>query len=103
MEEATYLYVFNCCAAQQLIEKIAFLKPPKYLVINMLPPYNQSRAESLLIFFSLLQIRGFLSRFHQLLPASLAFDKCTACSPIVSVRLTQPCLVQSNGVKWLSY
>ncbi|XP_028401486.1 ubiquitin-like modifier-activating enzyme ATG7 [Dendronephthya gigantea] len=29
------------------------------------------------------QIRGFLSRFHQVLPASLAFDKCTACSEIV--------------------
>ncbi|KAL5013167.1 hypothetical protein ScPMuIL_007437 [Solemya velum] len=26
------------------------------------------------------QIRGFLSRFHQVLPASRAFDKCTACS-----------------------
>ena len=31
------------------------------------------------------QIRGFLSRFHQILPAGRAFDKCTACSPIVSV------------------
>uniref|UniRef100_A0A671VY70 Ubiquitin-like modifier-activating enzyme ATG7 n=1 Tax=Sparus aurata TaxID=8175 RepID=A0A671VY70_SPAAU len=30
------------------------------------------------------QIRGFLSRFDNVLPASLAFDKCTACSPIVS-------------------
>ncbi|XP_046853731.1 ubiquitin-like modifier-activating enzyme ATG7 isoform X2 [Xenia sp. Carnegie-2017] len=29
------------------------------------------------------QIRGFLSRFHQVLPASLAFDKCTACSFVV--------------------
>ncbi|KAL3851845.1 hypothetical protein ACJMK2_015547 [Sinanodonta woodiana] len=29
------------------------------------------------------QIRGFLSRFHQLLPASRAFDKCTACSRTV--------------------
>ncbi|CAB4004053.1 ubiquitin-like modifier-activating enzyme ATG7 isoform X1 [Paramuricea clavata] len=29
------------------------------------------------------QIRGFLSRFHQVLPASLAFDMCTACSPVV--------------------
>uniref|UniRef100_A0A665UFK5 Ubiquitin-like modifier-activating enzyme ATG7 n=1 Tax=Echeneis naucrates TaxID=173247 RepID=A0A665UFK5_ECHNA len=28
------------------------------------------------------QIRGFLSRFDNVLPASLAFDKCTACSPI---------------------
>uniref|UniRef100_A0AAQ5YYT5 Ubiquitin-like modifier-activating enzyme ATG7 n=1 Tax=Amphiprion ocellaris TaxID=80972 RepID=A0AAQ5YYT5_AMPOC len=28
-------------------------------------------------------IRGFLSRFDNVLPASLAFDKCTACSPIV--------------------
>lgn len=26
------------------------------------------------------QIRGFLSRFHVMLPASLSFDKCTACS-----------------------
>ncbi|XP_052284162.1 ubiquitin-like modifier-activating enzyme ATG7 isoform X2 [Dreissena polymorpha] len=26
------------------------------------------------------QIRGFLSRFQQILPASRAFDKCTACS-----------------------
>uniref|UniRef100_A0A8C1KW33 Ubiquitin-like modifier-activating enzyme ATG7 n=1 Tax=Cyprinus carpio TaxID=7962 RepID=A0A8C1KW33_CYPCA len=33
------------------------------------------------------QIRGFLSRFDNVLPASLAFDKCTACSPIVSDRL----------------
>lgn len=30
------------------------------------------------------QIRGFLSRFDNVLPASLAFDKCTACSPVVS-------------------
>ncbi|KAJ8259857.1 hypothetical protein GJAV_G00174270 [Gymnothorax javanicus] len=29
------------------------------------------------------QIRGFLSRFDNVLPASLAFDKCTACSSIV--------------------
>ncbi|XP_071179082.1 ubiquitin-like modifier-activating enzyme ATG7 [Mytilus edulis] len=29
------------------------------------------------------QIRCFLSRFHQLLPASMAFDKCTACSKTV--------------------
>ncbi|KAJ4927406.1 hypothetical protein JOQ06_015137 [Pogonophryne albipinna] len=29
------------------------------------------------------QIRGFLSRFDNVLPASMAFDKCTACSPIV--------------------
>uniref|UniRef100_A0A671K9P9 Ubiquitin-like modifier-activating enzyme ATG7 n=1 Tax=Sinocyclocheilus anshuiensis TaxID=1608454 RepID=A0A671K9P9_9TELE len=29
------------------------------------------------------QIRGFLSRFDNVLPASVAFDKCTACSPIV--------------------
>ncbi|KAF0034468.1 hypothetical protein F2P81_012226 [Scophthalmus maximus] len=30
-----------------------------------------------------LSIRGFLSRFDNVLPASLAFDKCTACSPTV--------------------
>uniref|UniRef100_A0A8D2KV62 Ubiquitin-like modifier-activating enzyme ATG7 n=1 Tax=Varanus komodoensis TaxID=61221 RepID=A0A8D2KV62_VARKO len=30
------------------------------------------------------QIRGFLSRFDNVLPVSLAFDKCTACSPKVS-------------------
>ncbi|KAJ7316786.1 hypothetical protein JRQ81_002948 [Phrynocephalus forsythii] len=29
------------------------------------------------------QIRGFLSRFDHVLPVSLAFDKCTACSPKV--------------------
>lgn len=29
------------------------------------------------------QIRGFLSRFQQIMPASRAFDKCTACSRIV--------------------
>ncbi|XP_077058724.1 ubiquitin-like modifier-activating enzyme ATG7 [Siphateles boraxobius] len=29
------------------------------------------------------QIRGFLARFDNVLPASLAFDKCTACSPVV--------------------
>uniref|UniRef100_UPI00358FF9E5 ubiquitin-like modifier-activating enzyme ATG7 isoform X1 n=1 Tax=Myxine glutinosa TaxID=7769 RepID=UPI00358FF9E5 len=29
------------------------------------------------------QIRGFLSRFEHVLPASHAFDKCTACSPVV--------------------
>ncbi|XP_061474065.1 ubiquitin-like modifier-activating enzyme ATG7 isoform X1 [Rhineura floridana] len=29
------------------------------------------------------QIRGFLSRFDNVLPVSLAFDKCTACSPRV--------------------
>uniref|UniRef100_A0A671N1A8 Ubiquitin-like modifier-activating enzyme ATG7 n=1 Tax=Sinocyclocheilus anshuiensis TaxID=1608454 RepID=A0A671N1A8_9TELE len=34
------------------------------------------------------QIRGFLSRFDNVLPASLAFDKCTACSPIVSDKFT---------------
>uniref|UniRef100_A0A669P3Q0 Ubiquitin-like modifier-activating enzyme ATG7 n=1 Tax=Phasianus colchicus TaxID=9054 RepID=A0A669P3Q0_PHACC len=31
------------------------------------------------------QIRGFLSRFDNVLPVSLAFDKCTACSPKVSL------------------
>ena len=29
------------------------------------------------------QIRGFLSRFHNMMPASAAFDRCTACSPKV--------------------
>lgn len=29
------------------------------------------------------QIRGFLSRFHQILPAAQAFGMCTACCPIV--------------------
>ena len=29
------------------------------------------------------QIRGFLSRFHNIMPASAAFDHCTACSPAV--------------------
>lgn len=29
------------------------------------------------------QIRGFLSRFQQIMPASRAFDKCTACSRMV--------------------
>ncbi|XP_035829161.1 ubiquitin-like modifier-activating enzyme ATG7 [Aplysia californica] len=29
------------------------------------------------------QIRGFLARFHQILPASRAFDMCTACSDVV--------------------
>eukprot|EP00062_Callorhinchus_milii_P025153 gi/632985826/ref/XP_007909899.1/ PREDICTED: ubiquitin-like modifier-activating enzyme ATG7 [Callorhinchus milii] len=29
------------------------------------------------------QIRGFVSRFDNVLPASLAFDKCTACSAVV--------------------
>ncbi|XP_060572197.1 ubiquitin-like modifier-activating enzyme ATG7 isoform X2 [Ruditapes philippinarum] len=29
------------------------------------------------------QIRGFLSRFQQIMPASRAFDKCTACSKMV--------------------
>ena len=29
------------------------------------------------------QIRGFLARFHNVLPASQRFDKCTACSGIV--------------------
>ena len=29
------------------------------------------------------QIRGFLARFHNVLPASQRFDKCTACSDIV--------------------
>lgn len=29
------------------------------------------------------QIRGFLSRYHTILPASQAFDKCTACSAVV--------------------
>uniref|UniRef100_A0A8D3CAH3 Ubiquitin-like modifier-activating enzyme ATG7 n=1 Tax=Scophthalmus maximus TaxID=52904 RepID=A0A8D3CAH3_SCOMX len=32
------------------------------------------------------QIRGFLSRFDNVLPASLAFDKCTACSPTWKLR-----------------
>ena len=30
------------------------------------------------------QIRGFLSRFHNVLPASQRFDKCTACSDTVN-------------------
>ena len=29
------------------------------------------------------QIRGFLSRFQNVIPASQRFDKCTACSNIV--------------------
>ena len=29
------------------------------------------------------QIRCFLSRFHTVLPATCAFDKCTGCSPLV--------------------
>lgn len=29
------------------------------------------------------QVRGFMSRFHNVLPACQAFDKCTACSPVV--------------------
>ncbi|GFO42753.1 ubiquitin-like modifier-activating enzyme atg7 [Plakobranchus ocellatus] len=29
------------------------------------------------------QIRGFLSRFHQILPSSQAFSMCTACCPLV--------------------
>jgi len=29
------------------------------------------------------QIRGFLSRHHQVLPCSMCFDKCTACSDVV--------------------
>ena len=29
------------------------------------------------------QIRGFLSRHHTVLPATIAFDKCTACSDVV--------------------
>ncbi|XP_065836994.1 ubiquitin-like modifier-activating enzyme ATG7 [Oscarella lobularis] len=29
------------------------------------------------------QIRGFLSRFYSVMPASLAFDKCTACSELI--------------------
>jgi len=29
------------------------------------------------------QIRGFLSRFHNMMPASAAFDRCTACSQAV--------------------
>ncbi|XP_038067889.1 ubiquitin-like modifier-activating enzyme ATG7 [Patiria miniata] len=32
------------------------------------------------------QIRGFLSRYHSLLPSSMAFNMCTACSPIVLER-----------------
>nr|KAG5700834.1 hypothetical protein BaRGS_024220 [Batillaria attramentaria] len=35
------------------------------------------------------QIRGFLSRFHQILPAGQAFDKCTACSSTVLDRYRQ--------------
>lgn len=35
------------------------------------------------------QIRGFLSRFDNVLPASLAFDKCTACSPTILERYEQ--------------
>lgn len=29
------------------------------------------------------QIRGFLSRFYQILPVCKSFDKCTACSPLI--------------------
>ena len=29
------------------------------------------------------QIRGFLSRHQQITPSSLAFDRCTGCSPVV--------------------
>jgi ubiquitin-like modifier-activating enzyme ATG7 len=32
------------------------------------------------------QIRGFLSRFHSVMPSSLAFDKCAACSDVIVTR-----------------
>ena len=32
---------------------------------------------------SFIQIRGFLSRFHHVLPACRKFDMCTACSETV--------------------
>ena len=35
-----------------------------------------------------IQIRGFLSRFQNVLPASQRFDKCTACSDTVSIHDT---------------
>ncbi|XP_074619592.1 ubiquitin-like modifier-activating enzyme ATG7 [Acropora palmata] len=35
------------------------------------------------------QIRGFLSRYHLVLPASFAFDKCIACSPKVLASYTE--------------
>ena len=37
----------------------------------------------LFIMAILIQIRGFLSRFQNVLPASQRFDKCTACSDTV--------------------
>ena len=33
------------------------------------------------------QIRGFLSRFQNVIPASERFDKCTACSDVVLVSM----------------
>lgn len=39
--------------------------------------------------FICFQIRGFLSRFHVMLPASQAFDKCTACSDKVMTKFKQ--------------
>lgn len=48
------------------------------------------------------QIRGFLSRFDNVLPASLAFDKCTACSPIVSCEQTRPHLRRLHTVHSIS-
>lgn len=38
----------------------------------------------LAMFVVFCQIRGFMSRYHNVLPASRRFDKCTACSETVS-------------------
>ena len=42
------------------------------------------------------QIRGFLSRYHLVLPASLAFDKCIACSSKVGLTLPAVLLLQTD-------
>ncbi|CAG5132742.1 unnamed protein product [Candidula unifasciata] len=47
-------------------------------------PWDRDSASSLGIVPH--QIRGFLSRFHQILPASQAFEMCTACSHMVIQR-----------------
>lgn len=56
-----------------------------FLMIVVFTQVSDERVPPFFSFISLLQIRGFLSRFDNVLPASLAFDKCTACSQTVSV------------------
>uniref|UniRef100_A0A8D2J7R7 Ubiquitin-like modifier-activating enzyme ATG7 n=1 Tax=Varanus komodoensis TaxID=61221 RepID=A0A8D2J7R7_VARKO len=67
----------QCTVSRPGLATIAGALAVELMALQCYQPANIS------LHFFALQIRGFLSRFDNVLPVSLAFDKCTACSPKV--------------------